>query len=73
MESVKHLVLSGGGLKGISFLGVLEYLQRHNKLNVHNLDTYAGSSAGAIISAMLCVGLTTAELFKSVYEQIYHP
>lgn len=68
MQNVKHLVISGGALKGVAFLGVLECLQRRELLNVAELKTLAGSSVGAIIAAMLCIGYTTVELFQLVLD-----
>lgn len=65
---VKHIVFSGGGLKGIAFLGVLEFLQRRNSLNVNSLETFAGSSAGALIAALLVIGYSVAEIFKLIYD-----
>lgn len=65
---IKHLVLSGGGLKGISFLGALEYLQRHKCINVTALETCAGSSAGALIASLIVIGYTIAEIFKLVHD-----
>lgn len=64
MNDVKHLVMSGGAFKGISFLGVLECLQRRNKLSINHLLTFAGSSVGSMICALLVIGYTTAELYK---------
>ncbi len=68
MDTVKHLVLSGGAMKGIAFLGVLECLQRKNALRIGNLQSLAGSSVGAIISCLLVVGYSVAELFKIVVD-----
>jgi predicted acylesterase/phospholipase RssA len=68
MQCVKHVVLSGGALKGIAFLGSLECLQRHQSLSIVNLETLAGSSVGAIIASLLCIGYTTSQLFKVAAE-----
>jgi predicted acylesterase/phospholipase RssA len=65
---IKHLVLSGGGLKGVSFLGSLEYLQRNKCIDLSMIETFAGSSAGALISALLVIGYTVAEIFKLIHD-----
>lgn len=68
MQHIRHLVISGGGLKGIAFLGTLECLQRHDRLNFDTIHTFAGSSAGSILSVMLVCGFTVAEIFKVAYD-----
>lgn len=53
------LVLSGGGLRGASHLGVLQRLVGHNI----PIDVIVGSSAGAVVAAYYAaVGLTLDEL-----------
>jgi predicted acylesterase/phospholipase RssA len=64
MEKVNHLVLSGGALKGIAFLGALECLQRRQGLCLDNLQVLVGSSIGSLIAALISIGYTTAQLFK---------
>jgi predicted acylesterase/phospholipase RssA len=55
------LVLSGGGLRGASHVGVLQQLIEHDT----PIDVIVGSSAGAIIAAYYAaVGLTLDELMK---------
>lgn len=68
LKSVKHLVISGGALKGVAFLGVLECLQRRAHLNIPTLKTIAGSSVGAMIACLLCVGFSTVELFQIIID-----
>src|SRR5262245_55686288 len=53
------LVLSGGGLRGASHVGVLQQLREHDIA----IDVIVGSSAGAVIAAYYAaVGLTVSEL-----------
>src|SRR5262245_59083924 len=55
------LVLSGGGLRGASHLGVLQQLIEHRI----PIDVIVGSSAGAIIAAYYAaVGLPLEELVQ---------
>lgn len=65
-NEIKHLVLAGGGAKGALYPGALTALEHIDVLK--NIQTVAGSSAGALTSAMLAVGLTPDEIdeqFKS--------
>jgi NTE family protein len=62
ISNIKHLVLSGGGLLGISYIGLFKYLEEHN-VNCQ-IQTITGCSAGAIFGAFLAVGYTGEELDK---------
>ena len=61
------LVLSGGGLKGYSFIGVIKALTENNKLN--NINTIAASSIGSFISLLYCIGYTTDEM-ENVFTEL---
>lgn len=59
------VVLSGGGLRGASHVGVLQQLVEHGI----PIDVIVGSSAGAIIAAYYAaVGLTVDELIRDATE-----
>ena len=47
---VDTLCFSGGGIKGFSFIGVLDYLAKNNKINLELIKNYVGTSCGAILS-----------------------
>ena len=58
------VVLSGGGAKGLSHIGVLKALEE----NHIPIDYIAGTSMGAIVGGLYSIGLTTDEmltLFRS--------
>lgn len=55
------LILSGGGAKGFSTLGALQYMQ-DNKLIDPNIKYLIGTSIGAIISYFLCIGYSPIEM-----------
>ena len=61
----KHiLVLSGGGVKGISLLGALQVLEDLDLLKY--IEIYSGSSIGAVTCALIVIGYTPAELYEFV-------
>ena len=60
MNSYDTLVLSGGSIKGIILLGSLQYFYDNDCLN--EVKTYIGTSAGAIICYLLCIGYTPTEI-----------
>ena len=53
----KLLVMKGGGIKGLAYVGALEELEKHFEFN-----WYAGTSAGAISAVLLASGYSTDEL-----------
>ena len=66
MEKKIGLVLSGGGTKGISEAGVLQFLEDKNI----SPEIIAGTSAGAIVGTMHAFGKKPEEIldfFKSIY------
>jgi NTE family protein len=58
------LVLSGGGIKGISHIGALKALEEKNMLK--NIKVIAGTSVGGIIGGLLLAGYTSDELYKFI-------
>lgn len=54
------LVLSGGSIRAIAILGALQYAYDNSLLT--KVTTYIGTSAGAMISYLLCIGYTPIEI-----------
>ena len=61
-----NLCLGGGGIKVISFLGVLKYLKKYNYFPLKNFNKLVGVSAGSIICFLLNIGYTINELEEFV-------
>lgn len=61
------LALSGGGVRGISHLGVLKAL---NELGIYPTKV-TGSSAGSIAGSMYCQGYQPEEVLKIILETNY--
>lgn len=57
---IDNLVVSSGGITILSLAGALHLLEEKGILK--NIKAYYGVSAGAILSAMLCLGYTTEEI-----------
>lgn len=68
--AVSHLVLSGGGAKGIAFPGVLQALEQANKLP--GVKVISGSSAGAISATLIASGMG-AQAFGELSNSIDLP
>ena len=58
--NIEHLVLSGGGLLGISYIGLFKYFEEHNTLS--HIKSITGCSAGAIFGSLLAVGYNIMSL-----------
>jgi NTE family protein len=54
------LVLSGGGVRGVSHVGVIKALEEHNIIPTH----ITGSSAGAIVGALYAYGYNYKEILR---------
>jgi NTE family protein len=52
---IKHLVIPGGGPTGIKAIGALQYLEQHGYWNINDIETIYATSAGAIITVLLCL------------------
>jgi predicted acylesterase/phospholipase RssA len=56
----RNLVFSGGGLKGIVFVGVVQKLEETNVIS--GARCFLGTSAGSIVAFMLSIGYTSSEM-----------
>lgn len=68
-KNISTLVLSGGGIKGLCYIGVLKKLEeikekknKKNKLIDININTICGVSAGCIFGLLYILGYTSTEL-----------
>jgi predicted acylesterase/phospholipase RssA len=53
--TIKHLVLSGGGPTMIQGLGILQSLEENKFLNMNDIESIYGTSAGMIIATLICL------------------
>lgn len=61
------LVMSGGGIKGLGGLGALQFLADNHKLL--NINKFIGTSVGAIISYLVCIGFTPIEILVMINQK----
>lgn len=54
------LVISGGGVNGLTMLGFLQYATDNYLIN--NINTYVGTSVGSILGYLLAIGYTPIEI-----------
>lgn len=53
--TIKHLVLSGGGPIMITILSAIQELEKNKFLDMNNIESIYGTSAGAIIGVMIAL------------------
>lgn len=58
------ICISGGGLRGITFIGVLEYLESIKYIDISLINNFVGTSIGSIICFILSLNYTIVELKK---------
>jgi predicted acylesterase/phospholipase RssA len=57
---IKCLIFSGGGYKGLSYLGIVKFLEEKDLLK--NITGFYGTSIGAILATLISIGYTYTEL-----------
>lgn len=67
--NIDTLILSGGGIKCVSIMGSLLELEKNDNVFFDKIVKYAGSSAGSIICALLCIGYTPQEVLDKFFSQ----
>lgn len=70
-EHIENIVFSGGGVRGYSYVGVLEQLEK-NGLSLIALKGCGGTSMGALLALLVVSGWTTADLEKELMEVQLH-
>lgn len=53
--NIKHIVISGGGPSFLQALSSIQYLNEKNIINFDKIKTIYGTSAGALLAAILCM------------------
>ena len=66
-ERRADLVLEGGGVKGIGLVGAISVLEAAG----YRFERVAGTSAGAIVGAMVAAGMDSATMFRTMNELDY--
>jgi len=74
-NTIKHLVISGGGPTIIQTLGAIQYLFEKNFINIDNIQSIYGTSAGALLGTILCLRLEwddiTDYIIKRPWNEVF--
>ena len=57
---IENLIFSGGSVRGISFIGVLKYLEERDVMK--NVKNISGVSIGSFFSFFVTIGYNSSEL-----------
>jgi len=72
MVLIKHLVISGGGPSLLQTLGVLQYLEENQFLELRNIETIYGTSAGAIVGILIALRYDWETIRDYVVKRPWH-
>jgi len=70
VPTIRNLSFSGGGFKGIVFLGCVKALEELNLLAT--VDSFAGSSVGAIVATMLACNASYESMRRELVNLMDH-
>lgn len=62
------ICLSGGGVKGIAFIGALDYLETNSYIDFSQIKKWVGTSAGSILCFIFSLGYTFGEIGDFVLD-----
>lgn len=69
MPLIKHLVISGGGPTMIQTLGSIQFLEENKFIDISNIETIYGTSAGAIIGVLICLKYDWTTLYDYIIKR----
>lgn len=58
---IRNLVFQGGGVKGIAYVGALDFLKKQG-IDLQHIERVGGTSAGAITALLIGLGYNLAEI-----------
>jgi predicted acylesterase/phospholipase RssA len=70
--TIKHLVISGGGPIMIQILGTLQHLENNNIININDIESLYGTSAGAIVGVLICLKFDWATINDYIIKRPWH-
>jgi NTE family protein len=67
--TIKHLVIAGGGPTIFQSLGVIQTLEMHKYINISDIESIYGSSAGAIIGLLISLNYDRETLYDFMIKR----
>jgi NTE family protein len=72
IKNIKNLVISGGGPIMLQILGAIQYLEENNFIDMKNIETIYGTSAGAIVGVLLCLKYDWETINDYIIKRPWH-
>jgi predicted acylesterase/phospholipase RssA len=69
---IKHLVISGGGQTMFQSIGAVQYLEQNGFIDLKNITSMYGTSAGAIVSVFVSLKFDWETLNEYVIKRPWH-
>lgn len=60
---INNLVLSGGSVSTVAIVGALACLEDNDIISCKNINKFIGSSAGSIVSLLICIGYDVKDIY----------
>jgi predicted acylesterase/phospholipase RssA len=70
--NIKHLVISGGGPIIIQILASIQHLESCNFLNISNIESIYGTSAGALLGVIICLKFDWETINDYIIKRPWH-
>ena len=70
--TIKHLVISGGGPTMVQALGAIQHLEQNNFVNMNNIESIYGTSAGAIVGILICLKFDWETINDYIIKRPWH-
>lgn len=70
--NIKHIVISGGGPSLIQCISAIRYLNEEKVIDIDNIESIYGTSAGAIIGALLCMRFDWETITDYILKRPWH-
>ncbi len=70
--TIKHLVISGGGPIMIQTLGAIQHLEKNSFLNLSEIQSIYGTSAGGIVGTLICLKYDWETINDYIIKRPWH-
>lgn len=70
--TLKHLVISGGGPIMIQVLGAIQHLEKNEIVNMNDIESIYGTSAGAIVGILICLKYDWETINDYIIKRPWH-
>ena len=69
---IKHLVISGGGPTLVQALGAIQHVEQQKFIDISNIETIYGTSAGAILGTLICLKFDWETINDYIIKRPWH-